>query len=361
MQAQPRRPNIILIMSDDLGYGDTGFNGHPVIRTPHLDQLRQEGGRFTRFYAGGPVCSPTRGTCLTGRHYARYGVTHANAGRLPVQEVTLPQLCKPMGYRCGHFGKWHLGTMTTQVRDSNRGGPEHTDEFSPPWLHGFDTCFSTEAKVPTWDPMRVPDEPENLRDHTPGKPFGTRYWDQHGQPVDDNLEGDDSRVIVDRAEPFIRQSVAEDAAFLAVVWFHAPHAPVVAGPDDRAMYADRCTQEQHYFGCVTAMDEQIGRLNQLVKDLGVADNTVIWFCSDNGPEGSGDPSRDGRNRGVTGGLRGRKRSLFNGGVQGRHWSSGRAASRPAPITTCPAAHWITCPHSSTNGPAPCRTAGPSTA
>ena len=311
------RPNIILIMCDDLGYGDVGFNGNDVIRTPHLDALAAEGLRFERFYAGGPVCSPTRGTCLTGRHYSRYGITHANQGRLPTQEITLASVCRQSGYRTGHFGKWHLGTLTRTERDANRGGPYQAAAYSPPWLHGFEVCFSTESKVPTWDPSRTPDEtgPDGRPLWgTPGEPFGTAYWDQRGQRVWNNLEGDDSRVIADRAEPFIRRAAAADEPFLAVIWFHAPHTPVVAGPEYRAMYADRCNDEQHYYGCITAMDAQVGRVNALVKALGIEDRTAIWFCSDNGPEGREDLAANGRSRGVTGGLRGRKRSLFDGGV-----------------------------------------------
>ncbi len=200
-----KTPNIVLIMCDDLGYGDVGFNGNPVIQTPCLDAMRSEGSRFTRFFAGGPVCSPTRGTCLTGRHYSRYGVTHANQGRLPVQEVSLARVCKEFGYRTGHFGKWHLGTMTSDVRESNRGGPDHPEEFSPPWLHGFDVCFSTEAKVPTWDPMVTPDEmgKGGYRWGKPGTQFGTYYWNQKGLIVDDNLDGDEDMLFdidVDIAE-----------------------------------------------------------------------------------------------------------------------------------------------------------------
>ena len=310
-------PNIVLILCDDLGYGDVGFNGNEVIRTPHLDAMRAAGARFTRFYAGGPVCSPTRGTCLTGRHYSRYGINHANQGRLPTQEITLATVCKQRGYRTGHFGKWHLGTLTRDDRDANRGGPDHADEYSPPWLHGFDVCFSTESKVPTWDPMVTPDEqrPDGQpRWGIPGEPFGTAYWNERGERVVDNLAGCDSRAIVDRAEPFIRDCAAAGQPFLAVVWFHAPHTPVVAGPRHRALYGERIEQEQHYYGCITAMDEQVGRLRQVLRDSGVADRTVVWFCSDNGPEGGEDLARNGRSRGVTGGLRGRKRSLFDGGV-----------------------------------------------
>ena len=310
------QPNIILIMCDDLGYGDTGFNGNDIIRTPHLDTMRAQGARFTRFFAGGPVCSPTRGTCLTGRHYSRYGVTHANEGKLPAQEITLATVCKEYGYRTGHFGKWHLGTMTTTEADSNRGGPEHPEEYSPPWLHGFDVCFSTEAKVPTWNPMVSPDEQQAKAEQRLGaaRSFGTFYWNEKGEKIADNLEGDDSRVIVDRAEPFIRACAAKETPFLAVIWFHTPHAPVVAGPEYRALYADRCEDEQHYYGCITAMDEQVGRINGVLGELGIAENTMCWFCSDNGPEGSEDLADNGRCRGSTGGLRGRKRSLFNGGV-----------------------------------------------
>jgi len=311
------KPNIILMMCDDLGYGDTGFNGNEIIRTPCLDAMRGEGARFTRFFAGGPVCSPTRGTCLTGRHYSRYGITHANVGRLPTEEITLARVCKEQGYRTGHFGKWHLGTLTTAIRDSNRGGPEHAAEFSPPWLHDFDVCFSAEARVPTWDPMVTPDQKRPDGRFVYGEPgtfFGAHYWNERGEIVRDNLDGDDSRVIMDRAIPFIQNCASRQAPFFATIWFHTPHTPVVAGPAYRAIYSEFCEDEQHYYGCVTAMDEQVGRLNRELRALGIENDTMVWFCSDNGPEGGEDLSRNDRNRGVTGGLRGRKRSLFNGGI-----------------------------------------------
>ena len=133
-------------MCDDLGYGDVGFNGNPLIKTPHLDAMAQRGAVFERFYAGAPVCSPTRGTCLTGRHYLRYGITHANEGRLPVQEINLAQVLKQFGYATGHFGKWHLGTLSTTEPDGNRGGAASQAYHAPPWERRFDVCFSTEAK-----------------------------------------------------------------------------------------------------------------------------------------------------------------------------------------------------------------------
>lgn len=305
------KPNIILTMCDDLGYGDTGFNGNEIIHTPHLDAMAAFGARFSRFYAGGPVCSPTRGTCLTGRHYFRYGVTHANKGRLPPEEINLAQVLKSQGYVTGHFGKWHLGTLTRIIQEGNRGGPHGVRYYAPPWERGFDVCFSTEAKVPTWDPMITPAE-GNDRWGTPGTPFGTYYWNEEGGRVREGLEGDDSRVIMDRALPFIEDAVRRGEPFFAVIWFHAPHAPVVAGPEYRALYEDFSEEEQHYYGSITAMDEQIGRLNATLAALAVRGNTMHWFCSDNGPEGR--DGLTGRDRGSTAGLRGRKRSLFNGGI-----------------------------------------------
>lgn len=297
--APATRPNIILMMADDMGWGDPGFNGNRIIRTPHLDAMANSGIRFTRFYAGGPVCSPTRGTCMTGRHYFRYGITHANEGALPRQEITIADMLKSLGYSTGHFGKWHLGTLTRDIKDGRRGGPG-TKSYSPPWEHGFDVCFSSEQAVPTWNPM------EN-------QPFATKYWTGPGQFAKENLEGDDSRVIMDRVIPFITRAAKAKQPFLAVIWFHAPHAPVVAGPRHRAMYSQYTEDEQHYYGCITALDEQVGRLRSELRRLNVAGETMLAFCSDNGPEGvTGD---QGRNRGSSGGLRGRKRSLFSGGVE----------------------------------------------
>lgn len=309
-----RVPNIVLIMADDLGWGDTGFNGNKTIRTPNLDAMAADGLRLTRFYAAAPVCSPTRGSCLTGRHPYRYGIFTANAGHMRPQELTLAELLKKHGYATGHFGKWHLGTLTKQLVESNRGGPRGAKHFSPPWQNGFDTCFSTEAKVPTWDPMWRPkgnrsgtwwDPVENAADATE---YGTHYWSD-GQLVKDNLRGDDSRVIMDRAIPFIRDAASRGKPFFAVIWFHTPHLPVVAGPKYTAMYSQHEKYQQHYFGCITAMDEQIGRLRDELDKLDVKQDTLITFCSDNGPEGNESAP------GSAGGLRGRKRSLFEGGIR----------------------------------------------
>jgi len=296
---QNNKPNIILCMTDDQGWGDTGYNGHPVLKTPNLDRMSKEGIRFDRWYSAAPVCSPTRGSCLTGRHPYRYGVFSANVGHMPKEEITLAEALKTQGYTTGHFGKWHLGTLTTKLKDGRRGGRKN-EHYSPPWENGFDECFSTEQAIPTWNPM------ENQSRET-------RYWIGEDKYATQNLKGDDSRVIMDRVIPFIRKAAKQNTPFLAVVWFHTPHARVVAGPEYRKMYADRTENEQHYFGCITAMDEQVGRLRGELDKLAIAENTMLWFSSDNGPEGT--KGKRKRHQGSTGGFRGRKRSLFEGGVR----------------------------------------------
>jgi arylsulfatase A-like enzyme len=280
------RPNIILAMTDDQGWGDVGFNAHPVLKTPHLDAMAESGLRFDRFYAGAPVCSPTRGSCLTGRHPWRYGILFANFGPpdepskypLPMPEVTLAEAVSNLGYECGHFGKWHLGDFE---------GPMQ----SAPDQSGFDDWLSTVRKVATVDPEG--------------------YWD-NGEPVEGPLEGDDSRIIMDRALRFIEGAVAREHPFLAVIWFHTPHLPVLATDEFRALYADHPEQCRHYWGALSAMDAQMGRLRAALREMDVAEDTIVWFCSDNGPEG--DEQTDER-PGSAGPFRGRKRSLWEGGIR----------------------------------------------
>ncbi len=320
------KPNIILCMTDDLGYGDTGFNGNSIIKTGNLDAMAKSGLLLARFYSAAPVCSPTRGSCLTGRHPYRYGITFANVGHMPAAEITLAEALKTQGYTTGHFGKWHLGTLTKTEKDSNRGGPRGAKHYCPPWENGFDICFSTEAKVPTWDPMKKPESNEH---------YGTYYWKEDGTKATENLDGDDSRVIMDRVVPFIRNAVKNKKPFFAVVWFHTPHLPVIAGAKYRKMYSQYSEDEQHYYGCVTAMDEQMGRLRKQLRESGILDNTMVWFCSDNGPEGK--DGKRGRTRGSAGPLRGRKRSLFEGGVRVPavlEWPAHVKAGRVTDIPCC---------------------------
>jgi arylsulfatase A-like enzyme len=314
-------PNIILVMADDMGWGDTGYNGHPVLKTPYLDNMAAEGLVFNRFYSAAPVCSPTRGSVLTGRHPFRYGIYYANVGKLPKSEITLAEMLKTKGYATGHFGKWHLGTLSKTVKDANRGGRiSDTSYYSPPWHHGFDVCFSTEAKVPTWDPMIIPKREAGrvANRMVQGDFYGSYYWTAEGCIETQNLDGDDSRVIMDRVIPFIKDAVHQDKPFFAAVWFHTPHSPVVAGQEYLNLYPGLEQNQRHYYGTITAMDEQIGRLRKNLEDLQVSRNTMIWFTSDNGPAARGGGpglAKGGRQQGETGGFRERKGSLYEGGIR----------------------------------------------
>ena len=306
------KPNIILMMADDLGWGNVGYNGDKIIKTPHLDQMANEGVRFDRFYSSSPVCSPTRGSCLTGRHPFRYGIIYAMSGMLEKKETTIMSILKKSGYTTGHFGKWHLGTLSKKVGDQNRWGGFGKNPaiyYCPPWERDVDVCFVTESKVPTWDPMKTSKFGKGGSKGITADRFGNDYFTGEGQIVTENLEGDDSRVLMDRAIPFIQDAVKEKKPFFSVIWFHAPHEPVVAGPKFLEMYKGQPEEDQHYYGCITALDEQVGRLRAELEKLGVSDNTMIWFCSDNGPTSNNSKGRS------TGGLSGCKRSLREGGVR----------------------------------------------
>ncbi len=310
-------PNVILVMCDDLGWGDVGFNGGKTIKTPHLDEMADNSLKFNRFYAAAPVCSPTRGSVVTGRHPFRYGIYFANIGHMKKEEFTLYEALKTKGYRTGHFGKWHMGTLTAKVKDANRGKPGNTKDYSAPWHHEVDTTFVTESKTPTFDPMIKPIGRKKgswwpaLTEGEKNQPYGTWYWSGEDQKVDpDSLKGDDSKLIMDRTLPFIEKATTDKKPFFAVVWFHTPHLPVVADAAHRNLYPGTSDYEANYYGCVTAMDEQIGRLRKKLRSLGVAENTLLAFCSDNGPEGKNDAAP-----GSAAHFKGRKRSLYEGGIR----------------------------------------------
>ena len=313
-----QRPNIILIMSDDLGWYDVGFNGNTEIKTPYLDSLAANGIVFDRFYSASAVCSPTRASLITGRNPLRMNIPYANTGHMKAEEITIAEILKREGYATGHFGKWHLGTLSLTVPDANRGGREEfIDEYSIPTEHGYDTFFCTESKVPTFDPMVFPIsfmEGESKRygwravknsDST--HLYGTAYWAGENQKEINNISGDDSRIIMDRVLPFIANSRKENRPFFTTIWFHTPHLPVVSDEVHRSYYSDMDLAKQLYYGTITAMDEQVGRLWLKLKDAGIEEETIVFFCSDNGPEV--------KTPGSAGIFRERKRSLYEGGVR----------------------------------------------
>lgn len=317
MSAQDR-PNIILIMTDDQGWFDAGFNGNKTIKTPNLDLLAAKGVILDRFYSASAVCSPTRASVITGRNPYRVEIPDANSGHMKTQEITIAELVKQEGYATAHFGKWHLGIHTRKELDANRGGKEkHFKHYSVPSMHGYDEYFCTESKVPTYDPMISPavyDEGESLRygwtaikKGGESKSYNTSYWVGDEEKVTENLNGDDTKVIMDRLLPFIEKSVKDKKPFFTTVWPHTPHLPVVTSAYYKNKYYGMTNKQKLYYGCITALDYQIGRLWKDLEEKGIADNTMIWFCSDNGPE-NGTP-------GSAGHLKGRKRSLHEGGLR----------------------------------------------
>ena len=299
--ASTETPNVILIMSDDQGWGDVGFNGNQEIHTPNLDAMAADGVKFDRFYAAAPLCSPTRGSCLTGRFPFRFGILAAHTGGMRVGEITIAEMLKSKGYSTGFFGKWHIGW----VKDDGKGTRGF---FSPPSQHGFETYFATTSAVPTYDPTVTP-EGWSKWGNEAGEPWkGGAPYVQDGKEVTENMDGDDSRIIMDRVIPFVENN--KDKPFLATVWFHTPHEPVLASEAQRKRYSDLKLGQQNLYGAITAMDEQIGRLREKLRELKIEKSTVVFFCSDNGPA-------DGlAKKGIAsaGPFKGHKHQMYEGGI-----------------------------------------------
>ncbi|MHC4168232.1 MAG: sulfatase-like hydrolase/transferase [Planctomycetota bacterium] len=260
------KPNIVLCMADDQGWGDMAYNGHRVLKTPNFDAMAVEALRFDRFYAAAPVCSPTRGSVMTGRHPNRFGCFKWGYSLRP-QEISIAEALKRGGYVTGHFGKWHLGSVM-------KGSPVS------PGGAGFDEWLSA----------------PNFFDNDP-------ILSREGIAV--QTKGESSMVTVDAALEFIRKHAGTEQPFLAVVWFGSPHGPHRAIERDRALYADQKDRLQHFYGEITGMDRAFGKLRRGLRTLGIADNTILWYCSDNG----GLP-----NVGSTGG-RANKGKVYEGGLR----------------------------------------------
>ncbi|MDO8543804.1 MAG: sulfatase-like hydrolase/transferase [Opitutaceae bacterium] len=262
--AQP--PNFVLVMADDQGWGDMAYQGHPRLHTPNFDAFSREGIRFDRFYAAAPVCSPTRGSVLTGRTPNRFGCFSWGRPLRP-QEVTLAEVLQTAGYATGHFGKWHLGSV-------QKGSPVS------PGASGFDEWVSS----------------PNFFDLDP-------ILSVQGRAT--QFKGDSSDITVELALKFIGRSLQQKRPFLAVVWFGSPHSPYRALESDRQRYLDLPEAEQNFYGEITAMDRAFGRLRQQLRELGATTSTVLWYCSDNGALPK---------VGSTGGKRGFKGQIYDGGL-----------------------------------------------
>ena len=259
------KPNIVLCMADDQGWGDMAYNGNAVVKTPHFDKMAKEALRFDRFYAAAPVCSPTRGSVMTGRHPNRFGCFKWGHTLRP-QERTVAEALKDAGYVTGHFGKWHLGPCR-KPSPVNPGSSGFDEWLSAPNFFDNDPILSREGKA--------------VQKH-----------------------GESSMVTVDAALDFIRKHADSPEPFLAVVWFGSPHRPHRAAEKFRKMYPDQSKKMQNFYGEITGMDYAFGKLRNGLRNMGIHEDTILWYCSDNGglPEGKQ-------------GGRGHKGQVWEGGLR----------------------------------------------
>jgi arylsulfatase A-like enzyme len=270
------RPNIVLIITDDQGYGDLGYTGNPVVKTPNIDALAAESSQLTDYHVA-PTCSPTRAALLTGHWTDRTGVWHTVNGRsmLRENEVTIAQMLKDAGYVTGHFGKWHLGD-NFPYRAEDRG-------FDEVYRHGGGGVGQTPD---LWD---------------------NAYFDGHyfhnGEVVP--AEGFCTDVFFEQADRFIHKQSQGDRPFFAYITTNAPHGPLHCPQKYLDMYADQPPAVASFFGMITNIDDNVGQTRKLLQELGVADNTLLIFTTDNGTA-TGE-------RVFNAGMRGKKGSEYDGG------------------------------------------------
>jgi len=269
-------PNIILIMTDDQGWGQMGYYNHPVLETPNLDAMAANGLRFDRFYAGAPNCSPTRASVMTGRSNDRTGVLN-HGYPLRIQEKTLPQAMQKAGYATGHFGKWHLNGF------SGPGVPILKDDPRSPGVFGFDEWLS-------------------VTNYFEINPLMSRNG------TFEEFDGDSSEVIVTEALEFIGRQIESKKPFFTVIWYGSPHSPFIASDEDNKPFKGLDEKSKNHYGELVAMDRSIGTLREGLRNLDVADNTLVWFNSDNGGLPKITPE-------TVGGLRGQKNTIYEGGIR----------------------------------------------
>ena len=233
-------PHLILVMADDQGYRDCGFTGHPFVKTPNLDAMAKNSVIFDRFYAGAPVCSPTRASVLTGRNPVRVNVPN-HGHYLRPHETTIAEALKSKGYLTAHFGKWHIGSVQKESPTSPGGqGFDH-------WLSGL-----------------------NFFDRDPYLSLNGKFQ---------QFKGQGTVITMDHALAHLKDNAHKQPTF-TVIWFPSPHDPHRETSSNPNLYQDK--PHAPYYQEITLIDEQMGRLRQTLRDLKIADNTLLWYTSDNG-------------------------------------------------------------------------------
>ncbi len=280
------RPNVVLLMADDMGWAQTGYYGHSLLKTPHFDAMAAAGLRMDRFYAGAPSCTPTRATVITGRTNDRTGAFRVGDS-INKQEKTIAQAFGQAGYATAHFGKWHLN----QVQPSG-DNPMPSDDPHNPGELGFDYWLSHTNQF-NLDPV--------LSENGVLKQF----------------EGDSSEVLVAEALRYISEQAENGKPAFVVIWYASPHRPFGAFPEDEEAFAELDDGSKAHHAEIVAMDRSIGALREGLRELGIADNTLLWFTSDNGglPNISYGPEHPGVRPDTTGHLRGFKKDFYEGGLR----------------------------------------------
>jgi arylsulfatase len=278
------RPNVILILTDDQGYGDLSCHSNPILRTPNIDRLHAEGVRFTDFHVS-PTCAPTRAALLTGRHEFKNGVTHTvmERERLAPDAVTLAELLQSAGYTTGIFGKWHLG--------------DEPDRW--PSRRGFDEMFIHGAGG-------IGQSYEGSCGDAPGNTYFNPAILHNGTFV--KTDGYCTDVFFSQALAWI-ESVKGDRPFYCHIATNAPHAPLQVRPEDEARYTGKVENKNvaKFFGMIANIDDNVGRLLDRLKELGIEQDTLVIFMNDNG-------GTVGANV-YNAGMRGSKNSPWIGGTR----------------------------------------------
>ena len=281
------RPSFVVILADDLGWGDLASYGHPTIRTPNIDSLAAEGVRFTNGYAAAPVCSPARAGLLTGRIPSRTGIYDwippGSDVHLTLDETSVATLLRQAGYDTCFVGKWHLN-----------GGLD-TDQPQPD-DHGFDHWFATAGfAMPTHlDPFNF------SRNGTEAGP----------------LDGYACQLVTDEAVRWLDGRDDPSQPFLLVLSYHEPHEAIASPPDLVDSYpATQNRNEAEYFANVTHLDAAVGRFMDALAARELGDDTLVLFTSDNGPEMMNRHPQAQRSYGSAGPFKGRKLQLWEGGIR----------------------------------------------
>jgi arylsulfatase A-like enzyme len=295
-----KKPNVILIMTDDQGYGDLSCMGNTDFVTPHIDTLAENGARFTNFYSNSPVCSPSRASLLTGRYPGNAGVRailagHRKASGLTPQAPTIASALKKHGYSTGLVGKWHLGA-NEQSRPLNNG-------FD--YFYGFLAgCIDYYSHIFYWQMAGGRDPQHDLWENNREIYNNGKYF---------------TELVTEKSVEYIREKSKEENPFLLYVGYNAPHYPLHAPQKYMDRFAHLPWDRQVMAAMIAAVDDGVGEITAELKRRGILENTIIYFQSDNGPsresrnwlDGNEDPYY-GSSSGL---LKGHKFSLYEGGIR----------------------------------------------